>query len=183
MSFFTFLKSKTLQKNVDSHPVKAKSKPRPSDSRRSATTSLTLDRSQDEDFPDITLEEADMDQDLVNVVKRKHMRINRGQILDEDIKLYCRNLKTGKSSNGIILDISPGGLLMVTKEKYVSGDDLLVSCHIGPNFRMKEQVKIRMVKGRKCGAEFISPSKTTTTFLTQLYGAVGLGRPRTRNKP
>ncbi|MBU1419550.1 MAG: PilZ domain-containing protein [Proteobacteria bacterium] len=151
-------------------------------SRPSATAPTNIGSEMDEDFPDITLEEADIDKDLINVAKRKHMRINRGQILDEDIKLYCRDLATGNSNNGLVLDISPGGLLMVSKGEYSVGDELLVSCRIGLNFRMKEQIKIRMVKGRKYGAEFINPSENTTIFLTQLYGAVGLGKPRTRNK-
>lgn len=184
---FTFLKSnKDKKERTSITSTKAsspgKSKARATPPRPSAAPSRNVNRTEEEGFPDITLDEADMDADLVNVAKRKHLRINRGQILDEDIKLYCRDLTTGKTSNGILLDISPGGLLMVSKGEHAVDDDLLVSCHIGLNFRMKEQVRIRMVKGRKYGVEFIKPSKNTTTFLTQLYGAVGLGRPRTRNK-
>lgn len=187
MGFFTFLKSKKDKKeSVTGKRNKVSSldgtKPRTFSPQSSATELRHKKRTEEEDFPDISLDEADMDSDLINIEKRKHLRLNRGQILDEDVKLFCRDLTTGKTSNGMLLDISPGGLLMVSKADHAIGDDLLISCHIGLHFRMKEQVRIRMIKGRKFGVEFMNPSEKTTTFLTQLYGAVGLGRPRTRNK-
>lgn len=184
MSFFTFLKSKedtqktsVVEKYV---PPPEKSGPSAGSPRLSTITDAIVGGFKDEELMDLTLDEADIDDGLVDVEKRKHMRLNRGHILDEDIKLYCRSITTGKGSNGLVLDISPGGLLMVSKGEHVVGEELIANCRIGLNFRMKERIKIRMVKGRKYGAEFMNPSEETMTFLTELYGAVALGRPRTR---
>lgn len=189
MDPFTFFKSKkvkeeriTTHRNVIIPPGRVTSTSRTSTPRTSAIVSNSVNRGQDNDRPDLILEDTERDQNLTKGERRKHTRINCDLILDEEIKIYCRDPKTEKGSKGIVLDISPGGLAMVTKKKYVFGDELLIKCRIGTHFRMKEEIKVKMVKGSKCGAEFINPSEKTTTFLTQLYGAIALGRPRTRNK-
>ncbi len=122
---------------------------------------------------ELTMEEGDLDSDVVDVNKRKHVRINRGSILDDEIKAYCRNSRSGQNCTALIIDISPGGMLLLSDTPFEIGDQLLISCKIGANFKMKENaVTVRLVKGRKYGVEFRALSENSKNFLTQLYGAV-----------
>ena len=51
--------------------------------------------------------------------RRKYKRVSGTQILDEDIIAFCTNIKTGKSAKAKLLNISPGGILLL-----LSGSDL-----------------------------------------------------------
>jgi anti-sigma B factor antagonist len=110
-----------------------------------------------------------------NDERRKHRRINHQQILDEKLIAYATNTNTGKNSTAIILNISPGGILMVSTSHHSIGDELLIRSIIGKNFKLKELAVIRSSSDGKYGLEFIKPSKETITFLNQLTGAVMLG--------
>ncbi len=132
----------------------------------------------DEDEWAILLEVEDDDDKVLEVAsdeRRRHRRIGHRQILDEDLVAYCTNTTTGKNSTGVILNISPGGILMVsTSARHAVGDDLLVSSVIGRNFKLKELTRIKSSDNGKYGLEFIRPSPETKNFLNQLTGSVSL---------
>jgi len=106
--------------------------------------------------------------------RRRHRRIRHQQILDEELVAYSTNTSTGKTSTGIILNISPGGLLMVSTSHHSVGDELLVRSIIGKNFKLKELAVVRSCYDGKYGLEFMKPAQETVTFLHQLTGAVTL---------
>lgn len=106
--------------------------------------------------------------------RRKHKRIGHRQILDEDLVAYCSNTSSGKNSTAVILNISPGGILMVSTSHHSIGDELLIRSIIGKSFKLKELAIIRSCNEGKYGLEFLKPSQKTITFLNQLTGAVSL---------
>lgn len=106
--------------------------------------------------------------------RRRHRRIGHRQILDEDLVAYCSNTATGKNSTAVILNISPGGIFMVSTSQHSIGDELLVRSAIGKNFKLKELSVIRSCHDGEYGLEFIRPSEATRLFLNQLTGAVTL---------
>ena len=122
------------------------------------------------------MESGDEIQEVATGERRRHQRIDHKQIVDEDIIVYCTNTQTGKRSTAIVLNISPGGLLLVTPTKYTVGDECIVQGSVGRNFKFKELVKVRQVYQGKYGLEFMKASPETTQFLNQLTGAVIMGK-------
>lgn len=113
-------------------------------------------------------------EEVANSERRRHRRIAHQQILDEDLVAYCTNTATGKSSTGVVLNISPGGLLMVSTSQHALGAELLIRSIIGRNFKLKELTVIRSCNDGEYGLEFVKPSEQTRLFLNQLTGAVTL---------
>ncbi len=107
--------------------------------------------------------------------RRKYRRIDHKHILNEDIIFNCTNQVTGKRSTTIVLDISAGGVLMVSHASCTIGDELILEGSIGINFKFRERAVIRNCRQGKYGIEFIKPSEKTTSFLQQLTGAVMMG--------
>lgn len=105
--------------------------------------------------------------------RRKYKRITGAQILDDDIVTYCTNISTGTYTKAKLLNISPGGLLLLlTSSKFQVGDDVIVEGSVGPNFKFRETAIVRQALVGKYGMEFVKPSAETITFLQQLTGAV-----------
>ena len=156
-----------------SRPSAPPSAPRPQPSRQKVDIQ---DRHNRLNALDMTLDEADLDPEMVDVNKRQHQRINRGHILDSDIEAHCYNSRTGRRSIALLMDISPGGMLLLSDTPFQLGDEMLISCEIGNTFKMTEKaVPVRITKGRKYGMEFQSLSDESRKFITQLYGAVVMG--------
>ncbi|MEA3469743.1 MAG: STAS domain-containing protein [Thermodesulfobacteriota bacterium] len=107
--------------------------------------------------------------------RRKYQRIDHKQILNEDIIFNCINQVTGQESATIVLDISAGGVLMVSHSSCSVGDELILEGRIGTNFKFRERAVIRNCRQGKYGIEFVKPSEKTTSFLQQLTGAVMMG--------
>ena len=106
--------------------------------------------------------------------RRKHKRISHKKITDTEIVVDCYNTTTLTNSKAMIVDISMGGMRISSDTPYKIGDLVLVSCHIGRSFKMKEKVRIRNITGNSYGAEFISLSPASEGFLAELYGSVNL---------
>lgn len=111
-------------------------------------------------------------QDVTSSERRKHRRIINKQILSDDIIVHCTNTSTGKRTTAVALDISPGGLLVVSPSKLMVGDQFLMEGRIGLNFRFKEHAIVRNSRDGKYGFEFLKPSGKTTAFINQLTGSV-----------
>lgn len=105
---------------------------------------------------------------------RRHKRIVRGKISDNDISAYCYNTSNLKSNHATIVDISLGGLRISSSDPYTIGDLLVVSCNIGKSFMLKEKVKVINAEDHFYGAEFINLPPATEKFLVELYGAINL---------
>jgi hypothetical protein len=70
--------------------------------------------------------------------------------------------------------MSPDGLMLDSARNHEVDDLLIVSCRVGQTFKMKEKVKVRSVHDQMYGVQFISPSKETIAFFTELYGSLRL---------
>ena len=125
-----------------------------------------------ERLAELKMESGDEIQEIASGERRRHQRINHKQIVNEDIIVYCTNTMTGKRSTAIVLNISPGGLLLVSPTKYNVGDECIVEGSVGRNFKFKELVQVRQVFEGKYGLEFMKAAPETTRFLHQLTGAV-----------
>ncbi len=123
---------------------------------------------------EVTVEEADDAALNANHERRQHRRIDCFQILDEDIMVRCHNIRTGKHSTGIILNISPGGLYIISTAPLKTGDSFVIQGDIGKIFTLKEQAVIRSGHDGRYGLEFVNPSKKTTQFLNELIGSVNM---------
>lgn len=108
--------------------------------------------------------------------RRRHKRIKNRQITDQKTIAFCTNLKTGKRTEAIILDISPSGILLISPTEFTIGNEYLIEGGVGKVFTYKERVVIRQNSERKYGLEFLTPSSETTQFLQQLTGAVMMGK-------
>ncbi len=108
--------------------------------------------------------------------RRRYQRVKQQYITDEELFVHCRDVNSGKASNGVIIDISPGGFLMLSSTVYRVGDILRVECPIGRAFKMSETVVVRAIKKGKYGVEFKDISKDAKTFLLRLIGAVQRNR-------
>lgn len=104
--------------------------------------------------------------------KRQNKRVRYDAILDEDIISDCYNTTTLKAGNATVVDLSSGGLKIYSEDEIDIGDLLMINCRVGKNFRMNEKVKVKNNHENFYGVEFVSPSKDTVQFLTQLCGAV-----------
>ncbi len=122
----------------------------------------------------LSMEDGEDVQEVDTGERRRHRRISNKQILSEDIIVYCTNSTTGKRSTGIILDISPSGLLLVSPSRLGVGEEFIITGRIGRNFKFRERAVIRNCRDGKYGFEFIKPSRETTSFLNQLTGSVML---------
>jgi len=120
----------------------------------------------------LKMESGDEIQEIASGEKRRHQRISHKQIVNEDIIVYCTDTRTGRRSTAIVLDISPGGLLLVSPTKFDVGDECIVKGSVGKNFKFNELVQVRQVFEGKYGLEFMKASPETTRFLHQLTGAV-----------
>ncbi len=129
----------------------------------------------------LTMEDSEPIEEINDEERRKYLRIINKQIMNEDIIVHCTNSATEKCSTGVVLDISPGGLLLISTSKLSVRDELILEGRIGRNFRFREHAVIRNSRDGKYGLEFIKPSRQTTSFLTQLTGSVMLTRSRVNN--
>ncbi len=120
-------------------------------------------------------------EDATDDERRQHRRVNHEKILNEDIVVYWTNVSTGKNSTGVIVDISPGGILMVSPSRHAIDDQLILQGTIGTTFKFKEHAVIRSCRDGKYGLEFIKPSPDTTSFLTQLIGSVRMDKGNITN--
>jgi hemerythrin len=112
--------------------------------------------------------------------RRKHKRIGRKDVVDEEIRVRWHNVTRKTNGQATIVNISTGGLmLMASSESHGIDDLLIVTCAIGSNFKMKENVRVRRAIGKIYGVEFVSLSLKAMNFITGLYGAIHMsGKPR-----
>ncbi len=106
--------------------------------------------------------------------RRRYKRIPQEHIVDEELFAFCQNIKTKKKSNGVILNISEGGFLMVSSAFHKMGDKMHVEFSIGNAFRLSETIIIRSINEGRYGAQFLHMSAQAKAFLTQLTGSVQL---------
>jgi len=106
--------------------------------------------------------------------RRKYRRITNKQILNEKIIVHCTNIADGRRVTSVVLDISPGGLLLVSPSKLTVGHEFIISGRLGQNFKFRERAVIRNCREGKYGVEFINISDKTRSFLQQLTGSVVL---------
>lgn len=139
---------------------------------------FTCKASDECDIGEVVSLEMDDGYDIIDEVssdeRRKYQRIKSKKILDEDIIVYCTNSKTGKRSTGVILNFSPGGLLLISHSKFKIGDEFTITGMLGKNFKLKELAVVRQIFDGKYGNEFIEPSTETIKFLHQLTSSVTL---------
>lgn len=124
----------------------------------------------------LQMEDAETAQEDDSGERRKFRRITHKQIISEDIVAYCTNSSTGIRTKAIVLDISPGGILVAPASELPAKNKFLIEGHIGKNFKYRENAVIRNCREGKYGLEFIKPSQKTISFLQQLTGAVVLTR-------
>jgi len=106
--------------------------------------------------------------------RRQYRRIEKKQIMDEEFAIFCKNITTGRQYPGLVLNISPGGILITTRSKLSIGDELLVEGRIGRQFRFKERAVSRSCRKQTYGLEFIHLSKKTNSFLDRLTGSADM---------
>lgn len=104
--------------------------------------------------------------------RRKHPRIVQKQIMNDDFIIFCKNTVTGRHHPAMVLNISPGGLLIKSRSELSIGDELLLDGRIGRHFKFKERCISRSCRQQEYGLEFIDLSTETTHFLNQLIGSV-----------
>lgn len=110
--------------------------------------------------------------------RRHHKRIRSNDVVDENIQAHCYNATKLKTGMADIVNLSTGGLLLLSSNRTHEIDDLLiVSCRIGRSFKMKEKARVKTAQGQMFGVQFISPSRETIVFFTELYGAVHMNNP------
>lgn len=110
--------------------------------------------------------------------RRQYRRLTNKQILNDDIIVHCTNTADGRRTTSIILNISPGGLLLVSPSKLTVGHEFIISGRIGPNFKFRERAVIRNCRDGQYGLEFIGLSEKNRSFLQQLTGSVVLSGGR-----
>lgn len=106
--------------------------------------------------------------------RRKYRRIEHQQITDEDITIYCKNTVTGKHHMAVVLNISPGGLLLTSPARFTPGDKLLLEGRLGRYFKFKEHAISRSCRKDKYGLEFVDLSMETTHFLNRITGSIDI---------
>ncbi len=111
---------------------------------------------------------------VAQVERRKYRRIEHKQIMDEEITIYCKNTVTGKHHMGVILNISPGGLLLTSRARLSIGDKLLLEGRLGRYFKFKEHAVFRSGRNDNYGFEFVDLSMETTHFLNRITGSVNM---------
>lgn len=106
--------------------------------------------------------------------RRKFRRISHRQIMTDDFIIYCKNTTTRKHHPAVVLNISPGGLLLTSRARLAIGDELLLEGRIGRNFKFKERAVSRTCREQQYGLEFIDLSPETTHFLNRLTGSIDI---------
>ena len=106
--------------------------------------------------------------------RRKYQRIGHKQIMTDDFIIYCRNTTTGKLHPAVVLNISPGGLLLTSRARLTIGDELLLEGRIGKNFKFSERAISLNCQDQQYGLEFIDLSPETRYFLNRLTGSVDI---------
>lgn len=111
---------------------------------------------------------------VVTTERRRHKRIQRKKITDNEIVAECYSTSTLRYSKVVLIDISLGGMRINGPEPFTIGDLLLINCKIGRNFKLTEKVRIVNLADQCYGAEFINLSPVAEKFLIELYGAVSI---------
>ncbi len=106
--------------------------------------------------------------------RRKYRRIEHQQITDEEITIYCKNTVTGKHHMAVVLNISPGGLLLTSPARFSLGDKLLLEGRLGRYFKFKEHAISRSCRKDHYGLEFVDLSMETTHFLNRITGSIDI---------
>jgi hemerythrin len=106
--------------------------------------------------------------------KRQHKRIPHNEVVNGNIYAHCYNATQLRNGQAKIVNMSPDGLMLDSARNHEVDDLLIVSCRVGQTFKMKEKVKVRSVHDQMYGVQFISPSKETIAFFTELYGSLRL---------
>jgi anti-sigma B factor antagonist len=122
----------------------------------------------------LVMEDSSTIEEVENDERRRHRRVLHSKILNDDIVVYWTNISSGKNSTGVVVDISPGGVLMVSPSSHAVGDELILQGSIGSSFKFKEKGIVRSSNNGKYGIEFMQPDPETISFLNQLIGAVGM---------
>ncbi len=131
-----------------------------------ALTNTEIDVSFDEDIDELD------DFDAVEIDRRQYKRVRYDKLLDEDIIGHCYNANTMKTTTVTIVDLAGGGLKIFSDQKFNVDDLLIISCRVGKNFKMREKVQVKNKNKEFYGVEFVSPSRETVKFLTEVSGAV-----------
>ncbi len=152
--------------------------PVPSNSPQKPSESTNNDTVIDTDFYDHFIHQKGSNTTKKPTERRRHKRIPQNHIIDEEIFVYCENIKTKKKSNGVILNISEGGVLMLSTVFHKLGDKMHVEFAIGTAFNLSEIVIVRSINKGKYGMEFVHLSAQAKAFLTRLGGSVRLNNPR-----
>ncbi len=111
------------------------------------------------------------------VERRQYRRIQQNEIQRNAIEARCYNLLTMDRCAATILDISPGGLLLVPNRTINVGNKLHVNCRVGKRFHLDEVVVVKSVNESNSGVAFVDPKDETESFILGLYGALGLSKP------
>jgi hypothetical protein len=112
-----------------------------------------------------------------NSERRKYKRIRQKDVVEDQILVHCHNVTQERNGQATIVDMSPGGLmLMASSDGHKVGDLLIVTCSIGSHFKMKEKVKVRRAIKKIYGVEFVSLSLEAKNFITGLYEAIYMSR-------
>jgi anti-sigma B factor antagonist len=124
----------------------------------------------------LKMEDGEKIQEVASGERRRHKRIRNKQITDKEIIVTCTNVRNGKRTSAIVLNISPSGLLLLSPTKFLIGKEYIVEGTVGKIFKFKERAVIRQDLEGQYGLEFLEPSSETTQFLHQLTGAVIMGK-------
>lgn len=124
----------------------------------------------------LKMEDGEKIQEVASGERRRHKRIVNKQITDKEIIVTCTNVRNGKRTSTVVLNISPSGLLLLSPTKLPIGKEYIVEGTVGKIFRFKEQAIVRQNFEGQYGLEFLKPSSETTQFLHQLTGAVIMGK-------
>ena len=124
----------------------------------------------------LKMENVEEIQEVASGERRRHKRIKNKQITNKEIIVFCTNIKSGRRTSAVVLDISPGGILLLSPTKFTVGQKFIVEGTVGKVFSFKEQAIIRQNLEGHYGLEFLNPSPETTQFLHQLTGAVIMGK-------
>lgn len=120
-------------------------------------------------------------QEVASGERRRHKRIKNKQITNKEIIVFCTNIKTGKRTSAVVLNIAPGGLLLLSPTKFTVGKEYIVEGTVGKVFTFKERAVVRQNFEGQYGFEFLKPSPETIQFLHQLTGAVIMGKGNATN--
>ncbi|OIP44347.1 MAG: hypothetical protein AUK28_10670 [Desulfobacterales bacterium CG2_30_60_27] len=125
----------------------------------------------------LTVWEADLDENLdAEDERRSYQRINRGDFLDQEIAILTNNLTKNIPSRDMLLDISAGGLLLVSDRRMDFGDILRLEFRIGGMEKVILKGEVKRKKDRTYGVKFISPPPEIVESIERLYGSVRLNK-------